>query len=105
MAAATCISSANILQVDVLVVPTTIDVKLLQPTIMESKASTASKSSPSTADNFSPNDESTATLPSGDSIKDKCKDRLDNFKKQMKKTMPLSDQLDMRDPQSIAEFA
>ena len=30
---------------------------------------------------------------------------VDNFKKQMKKTMPLSDQLDMRDPQSIAEFA
>lgn len=41
----------------------------------------------------------------GDSVKDKCKDRLDEFKKQLKKTMPLTDQLDMRDPQCIAEFA
>lgn len=51
------------------------------------------------------NDESTTTLPSGDLVKDRCKDRIDNFKKQLKKTMPLSDQLDMRDPQMIAEFA
>lgn len=54
---------------------------------------------------MSSNDESTTTLPSGDLVKDRCKDRIDNFKKQLKKTMPLSDQLDMRDPQMIAEFA
>lgn len=40
-----------------------------------------------------------------DSVKERCKERLDGFKKQMKKTMPLTDQLDMRDPQCIAEFA
>ena len=40
-----------------------------------------------------------------DTVKDRCKERLDGFKKQMKKSMPLTDQLDMRDPQCIAEFA
>lgn len=62
----------------------------------------ASKSivSPSTSGKNSANDESTATLPGtgGDSIKEKCKERIDNFKKALKKKMPLSDQLDMRDP-------
>lgn len=47
------------------------------------------------------NDESSV----GDAVREKCKDRIDNSKKQAKKTMPLSDQLDMRDPQMIAEFA
>lgn len=54
---------------------------------------------------MSSNDESTTTLPSGDAVKDRCKERMDTFKRQVKKTMPLSDQLDMRDPQMIAEFA
>ena len=40
-----------------------------------------------------------------DTVKERCKERLDGFKKQMKKSMPLTDQLDMRDPQCIAEFA
>jgi hypothetical protein len=31
-------------------------------------------------------------------VREKCKERMDAFKKQVKKTMPLSDQLDMRDP-------
>ena len=54
----------------------------------------------------SSNDESTTTLMgSGDAIRDKCKERMDHFKKQVKRSMPLSDQLDMRDPQMIAEFA
>lgn len=44
-------------------------------------------------------------MPTGDAVKDRCKERLENFKKQLKKSMPLSDQLDMRDPQQIAEFA
>lgn len=44
-------------------------------------------------------------MPTGDVVKDRCKERLENFKKQLKKSMPLSDQLDMRDPQQIAEFA
>jgi Cyclin, N-terminal domain len=30
---------------------------------------------------------------------------MDSYKRDAKKEMPLSDQLDMRDPQSIAEFA
>jgi hypothetical protein len=40
-----------------------------------------------------------------ETVKERCKERLDGFKKQMKKSMPLTDQLDMRDPQCIAEFA
>lgn len=39
------------------------------------------------------------------SLKEKCKERFDNYKKEIKREMPLSDQLDMRDPQCIAEFA
>lgn len=57
--------------------------------------------SPSTVGTMSCNDESSV----GDAVREKCKDRIDNSKKQAKKTMPLSDQLDMRDPQMIAEFA
>lgn len=46
------------------------------------------------------------TVPeSAEAVKEKCRQRLDEYKKQIKKTMPLSDQLDMRDPQCIAEFA
>ena len=80
------------------------EVKHLQPIIMESVASpstaTATKSlmSPSTAGNTSANDETTEIKQTGDIVKDRCKDRLDAFKKDLKKTMPLSDQLDMRDP-------
>lgn len=40
-----------------------------------------------------------------DQVKERCKDRMDLYKRDAKKTMPLSDQLDMRDTQSIAEFA
>jgi len=58
---------------------------------------------PSTNGTFSLNDES--GIASTDSVKDKCKERIDEFKKQLKKTMPLTDQLDMRDPQCISEFA
>jgi hypothetical protein len=38
-------------------------------------------------------------------LKDKCRDRIDQYKRSIKKNMPLCDQLDMRDPQMIAEFA
>jgi hypothetical protein len=38
-------------------------------------------------------------------VKDKCKLKLDEFKKSIKKNMALCDQLDMRDPQCVAEFA
>jgi hypothetical protein len=38
-------------------------------------------------------------------VKEKCKLRLDEFKKSIKKNMALCDQLDMRDPQCVAEFA
>lgn len=31
-------------------------------------------------------------------IREKCKERMDNYRKDTKKEMPLSDQLDMRDP-------
>lgn len=87
------------------------EVKQLQALIMDSDHSSSSHNgkksmlSPSTAGNTSANDESTVTLPSGDAVKDRCRERLENFKKQIKKTMPLSDQLDMRDPQMIAEYA
>lgn len=32
-------------------------------------------------------------------IRDKCRDRMEQVKKDIKKEMPLSDQLDTRDPQ------
>lgn len=38
-------------------------------------------------------------------IREKCKERMDQYKREVKREMPLSDQLDMRDPQFIAEFA
>lgn len=38
-------------------------------------------------------------------VKEICRERVDAYKKSIKKTMPLSDQLDMRDPQAIAEYA
>lgn len=38
-------------------------------------------------------------------IREKCKERMDAAKRDAKKEMPLSDQLDMRNPQYIAEFA
>ena len=41
---------------------------------------------------------STATPSSRDGLKDKVKERIDTYKKDIKKTMPLSDQLNMRDP-------
>lgn len=53
---------------------------------------------------MSPNDESSSAN-GVDAVALKCKERIDNCKKQLKKTLPLSDQLDMRDPQNIAEFA
>lgn len=59
---------------------------------------------PSTLGTMSPNDESSSAN-GVDAVALKCKERLDNCKKQLKKTLPLSDQLDMRDPQNIAEFA
>ncbi len=40
-----------------------------------------------------------------ESIREKCRQRIDDYKKAIKKNMPLSDQLDMRDPQAIAEYA
>lgn len=42
---------------------------------------------------------------SPEEIRQKCKDRMDESKKLRKKELPLSDQLDMRDPQNIAEMA
>lgn len=38
-------------------------------------------------------------------IRERCKERMDAVKRDVKKEMPLSDQLDMRNPQFIAEFA
>jgi hypothetical protein len=38
-------------------------------------------------------------------VREKCKERLQQYRKTMTKSMILSDQLDMRDPQSIAEYA
>lgn len=40
----------------------------------------------------------TTVSESAEAVKEKCRQRLDEYKKQIKKTMPLSDQLDMRDP-------
>lgn len=47
----------------------------------------------------------TTVAETAEQVKEKCRQRLEEYKKQIKKTMPLSDQLDMRDPQCIAEFA
>jgi flagellin-specific chaperone FliS len=38
-------------------------------------------------------------------VKEKCKERLTQYRKTILRGMVLSDQLDMRDPQSIAEYA
>lgn len=38
-------------------------------------------------------------------VREKCKERLAQSRKTMLKSMVLSDQLDMRNPQSVAEFA
>jgi hypothetical protein len=38
-------------------------------------------------------------------IRERCKDRIDGYRRDVKREMPLSDQLDMRDPQCIAEYA
>jgi hypothetical protein len=38
-------------------------------------------------------------------VREKCKERLAQCRRTMLKTMVLSDQLDMRNPQSVAEFA
>jgi hypothetical protein len=38
-------------------------------------------------------------------VKEDCRQRIEEYKRSIKKTMALSDQLDMRDPQCIAEFA
>ena len=38
-------------------------------------------------------------------VREKCKERLQQYRKTMTKSMILSDQLDMRDPQHIAEIA
>lgn len=36
---------------------------------------------------------------------ERCKERMDAYRRDVKKEMPLSDQLDMRNPQSIAEYS
>lgn len=38
-------------------------------------------------------------------VRTKCRERIDDYKKKIKRNMPLSDQLDMRDPQCMAEYA
>ena len=38
-------------------------------------------------------------------VRDECKERLAQYRKTCFKSMVLSDQLDMRDPQMIAEYA
>ncbi len=42
---------------------------------------------------------------SDSAVKEHCKERLTTYRKNVLKNMILSDQLDMRDPQCIAEYA
>jgi len=35
---------------------------------------------------------------SSEQVKERCKERMDNYRRDVKKDMPLSDQLDMRAP-------
>ena len=42
---------------------------------------------------------------SAEQVKEKCQERIANYKKTIKKNLPLCDQLDMRDPQAIAEYS
>jgi ABC-type hemin transport system substrate-binding protein len=41
---------------------------------------------------------STNVPETAEQVKEKCRQRIDDYKKAIKKNMPLSDQLDMRDP-------
>ena len=38
-------------------------------------------------------------------VKEQCKEKIAKYRKEMIKSMVLCDQLEMRDPQSIAEYA
>jgi hypothetical protein len=38
-------------------------------------------------------------------VPDQCLEKLQNYRKEIMKGMALNDKLDMRDPQSIAEYA
>lgn len=39
------------------------------------------------------------------SLADQCQEKLQNYRKEIMKGMALNDKLDMRDPQSVAEYA
>lgn len=69
----------------------------MEPIIVAPQTGVVQLMSPSTATNNSGIDESNTTQVSGDSIKERCKERFDAYKRQIKRDMPLSDQLAMRD--------
>lgn len=50
---------------------------------------------------------SSSDLPkeTSEEIQKKCRDRIEEYKSQIKKKMCFRDKLDMRDPQMLAEFA
>lgn len=77
-----------------------------QSTVESSESSSVSSSGPSSQSKADKREkdhiQQKETL---EQIKEKCRERVDTYKRSIKKNMPLSDQLDMRDPQSIAEYA
>lgn len=64
-----------------------------------------SKSVSSTNEKSPKEDVSMTPVTIADPVKDRVKERLDQFKRDLKKQIPLGDYLDMRDPQCIAELA
>ncbi len=38
-------------------------------------------------------------------VREKCKQRMDNIRKEQKRILPMIEQLDLRNPQNLVEFA
>ena len=72
-----------------------------QSTVESSESSSqvsSGQSSQSKSDKSSTQVEEKPVTESADVVREKCKLRMEEFKKTIKKNMALSDQLDMRDP-------
>jgi uncharacterized FlaG/YvyC family protein len=67
-----------------------------QSTVESSESSTTS-SGPSSQSKSEKRDRDEVKV-TAEQVREQCREIIDNYKKQIKKTMPLSDQLDMRDP-------
>ena len=78
--------------------------------VSSSHHSTSSNSSgtittATTSDSLKSDIQKQPSIVSEEDVKEKVKERLTQYRKTVLKGMVLSDQLDMRDPQSLAEYA